>query len=308
MKDWHRATPVVFIIFNRPSTTERVFERIRQAAPAQLLVIADGPRLGSLEDVEKCTAARSIIEKVDWKCEVQLNYAEVNMGCKRRISSGLDWAFGLVEEAIILEDDCLPHPTFFRFCEELLQQYRDDERIMSISGDNFLSGYQHTEHSYYFSRYPLCWGWATWRRAWKHYDHQMALWPRFASEEWLQGILVDRRAAESWTRIFGATYRGEIDTWDYAWTFACWVQSGLTVIPNTNLVSNIGFGADATHTTQSNDRRANIKTHQIHFPVSHPPFVLQDTKADRRFQHDFIDTPTIPERVIRKVKAHLDKR
>jgi hypothetical protein len=301
------STPVVLIIFNRPSTTARVFDVIRQAAPTQLLVIADGPRADHPEDTERCTAARAVAQQVDWDCEVVSNLAETNMGCKRRISSGLDWAFDLVEEAIILEDDCVPHPTFFRFCEELLRRYRDDKRIMSISGDNFMPEHQRTEHSYHFSLYPLVWGWATWRRAWQHYDQEMALWPLVSSGEWLLDILIDKRAVESWTRILETTYRGEIDTWDYGWTFACWIQSGLTIVPKVNLVSNIGFGVDATHTTGSNDKRANIRTHKMDFPLSHPPFVLEDIRTDRLYQHAFIDHPTIPERIGRKIRTYLGK-
>jgi hypothetical protein len=207
------------------------------------------------------------------------NFAETNMGCKQRVSSGLDWVFETVAEAIILEDDCLPHPTFFRFCEELLNRYRDDERIMAISGDNFQFGRKRTEHSYYFSRYPHCWGWATWRRAWRYYDGDMDLWPTIREGKWLRDILEDRQAVAYWARIFDRTYNGDIDSWAYAWTFACWTQSGLTALPNVNLVSNIGFGIEATH-TQGTTQQANISVKPIGFPLCHPPFVIRDVRAD----------------------------
>ena len=152
------STPVAFIIFNRPDTTKRVFAEIAKARPPKLLVIADGPRADHPADVEKCAAVRAIIDGVDWDCEVLKNYSDVNLGCKRRVSSGLDWVFDTVEEAIILEDDCLPHPTFFRFCEEMLEKYRDDKRIAMISGDNLQFGRKRTGYSYYFSRYPHIWG------------------------------------------------------------------------------------------------------------------------------------------------------
>jgi hypothetical protein len=164
MIQWHVNTPIAFFIFNRPDTTARVFEAIRQAQPSKLLVVADGPRSTRPGEAEKCAATRAIIDQVDWECEVLTNYSDVNLGCRHRVSSGLDWVFEQVEEAIILEDDCLPHPTFFRFCEELLEWYRHDHRIVAISGDNFQNGHQSGEFSYYFSRYVHIWGWATWRR------------------------------------------------------------------------------------------------------------------------------------------------
>ena len=169
-------TPVAFIIFNRPDTTKRVFEAIRQAKPPKLFVIADGSRSDRLGEAEKCAATRAIIDGVDWECEILTNYSDVNLGCKIRVSSGLDWVFSEVEEAIILEDDCLPHPSFFAFCEELLEKYRNDSRIMQICGSNVLKDQVNIDDSYYFSKYGPIWGWASWRRAWQEYDVDMKLW------------------------------------------------------------------------------------------------------------------------------------
>lgn len=169
------STPVAFFIFNRPVLTEIVFEAIAKAKPKKLLVVADGPRFA--EEEEKCQKARAaVIDKINWECEVLTNFSDRNQGCKYRVSSGLDWVFSEVEEAIILEDDCLPAPSFFRFCETLLARYRDDERVMTISGDNFQLGNSRTEYSYYFSKYTHIWGWASWRRAWQHYDVDMKSW------------------------------------------------------------------------------------------------------------------------------------
>ena len=176
MTYYQLSIPVAFIIFNRPDTTARVFEEIRRAQPPQLLVIADGPRLNHPEDVEKCAAARAIIEQVDWDCKVLRDFAESNMGCKQRVSSGLDWVFGTVQEAIILEDDCLPHPTFFQFCQELLKHYRDDTRIMAINGTNVLGKWKADIQDYHFSYHGGVWGWASWRRAWEYYDASMSMW------------------------------------------------------------------------------------------------------------------------------------
>lgn len=158
-------TAIVFLIFNRPEETARTFAAIKAARPSTLLVVADGPRLDRAGEQELCARTRTVIDGVDWPCEVLRNFADANIGCGRRVSSGLDWAFSQVDEAVILEDDCLPDPSFFPYCDELLERYRTDERIMMVSGNNFQNGASRTWDSYYFSRLPHCWGWATWRRA-----------------------------------------------------------------------------------------------------------------------------------------------
>jgi hypothetical protein len=284
MQNFQLKTPVTFIIFKRPETTERVFEAIRLAKPPKLLVIADGPREDRVGEAEKCTATRAIIDRIDWDCEVLKNYSEVNLGCAKRVSSGLNWVFDQVEEAIILEDDCLPHPTFFRFCEELLERYRYDQRIMSISGNNDHFFQKRTEDSYYFSLYNSCWGWATWRRAWQYYDFEMKLWSEIRAEDFLLDILVNKQAARFWTKIFQSVYDGGLNTWAYRWKFACWIQNGLSIKPTVNLISNIGFGEEATHTKTRKDNRANLSSEMIAFPLKHPSFVIRDIKAEKFMQ------------------------
>lgn len=286
MSQWQLKTPVCFIIFNRPDVTEQVFEKIREAKPPKLLVIADGARANKAGELEKCLAARAIINQVDWECEVLTNYSDVNLGCRKRIYTGLDWVFSQVEEAIILEDDCLPHPTFFRFCEELLEEYRHNSRIMLVSGQNLQFGQKRRNYSYYFSRYNHCWGWATWKRAWQHYDDTMALWPQTRDENWLFDILQDEQAFKYWSSMFQAMYEG-FDTWDYPWLFACYINQGLSVLPNINLVSNIGFGKEGTHATDSNSILANIPAEEIQFPLEHPPFIVRDTQADNFTERTF---------------------
>ena len=249
MTQFQLTTPVAFFVFNRPDVTQRVFERIRDAKPQKLFIIADGARFSEEED--KCKEVRNIVQNIDWDCEVLTNFSEVNLGCKIRVSSGLDWVFDNVESAIILEDDCLPEPSFFEFCSELLTRYVNDQRVMMISGDNFQSGKKRTNDSYYFSIFPHCWGWATWRRAWQYYDVEMKLWLTVRDNNWLMDILHSKSAVRYWENVFQDVFDGLIDTWDYQWTFACWIQSGLTVLPNVNLVSNIGFNEQATHTKKS---------------------------------------------------------
>ena len=286
MSEWQLKTPVCFIIFNRPDVTEQVFQKIRQAQPPKLLVIADGARANKAGEEEKCAATRAIINQVDWECEVLTNYSDINLGCRKRIYSGLDWVFSQVEEAIILEDDCLPHPSFFRYCEELLENYRHNSRIMLVSGQNLQFGQKTRSYSYYFSRYNHCWGWATWKRAWQYYDDTMALWPQVRDENWLFDILQDEQAFRYWSATFQGMYEG-FDTWDYPWLFACYINQGLSVLPNINLVSNIGFGKEGTHATDSNSILSNIPVEEIQFPLKHPPFIIRDILADNFTERTF---------------------
>lgn len=270
------STPVVFLIFNRPELTKIVFEAIRQAKPKKLFVVADGPRFS--EEVEKCNNARAIINKVDWDCDVLTNFSEINLGCKKRVSSGLDWVFSEIEEAIILEDDCLPTPSFFDFCQTLLEYYRYDERVMHISGDNFQNGQKSNNFSYYFSKYSHVWGWASWRRAWKHYDVGMQTWSEFKKMSMINSICESIYEQRYWNNIFESVFNSVIDTWDYQWLYACWSQSGLSILPNSNLVSNIGFGLDATHTT-SKSSLSRLSVTDI-WDIKHPKFIIRDRNAD----------------------------
>ncbi len=272
-------TPVVFLIFRRPDLTQRVFERIRQARPQTLFVVADGAR--SLEEAEKCAQARAVIEQVDWQCDVYKNYAETNLGCKQRVSSGISWAFSQVEEAIILEDDCLPVPTFFTFCEALLNHYRTDERIFAIAGNNFQDGISRSPYSYYFSKYPHIWGWATWRRAWQYWNDQPGLWTKFKELHLISAIHSHPLEQSYWQGIFDTMFYHQYpDTWDYIWSFACWSQGGLTIVPQVNMVSNLGFREDATHTRNTEDKNANLATTDL-VQMRHPPFVVTHTWADQ---------------------------
>lgn len=283
-------TPLAFIVFNRPETTLRVFELIRQIAPTRLFIIADGPRGERGGEDKLCAEVRAIVENITWPCDVQRNYSDNNMGCKHRVSSGLDWLFSNVEEAIILEDDCLPDPSFFPFCEELLSKFRNDERIGHISGINFQFEQKQSDDSYYFSRYPHVWGWATWRRAWQDYDVKMKYWPLCKSESRLLDVFGDERLTSYWEKVFSQVHDGLIDTWDYQWTFTALINSRLSITPQYNLVSNIGFGEQATHTIKE-DCTSNIPTSIMEFPLKHPKTVLRDRISD--FRTDLLYLPPV---------------
>lgn len=280
-------TAVLFLVFNRPDTTRQVFEAIRQARPPRLYIAADGPRPNRPGEAERCAEVRRIATNVDWPCEVKTLFRDENLGCKRAVSGGITWFFENEEQGIILEDDCLPHPDFFPFCEELLQRYADDERVWTITGCNFQDGQKRGEASYYFSKYNHVWGWASWRRAWKHYQGDIPFWPTWRlSKEWMSWT-PDKVERRYWDKVFDVVARDGIDTWDYPWTACVWYHRGLTATPNVNLISNIGFGVDATHTFASDDKNANRPTSGLGV-ITHPPEVRQDTEADRYvFDHVF---------------------
>jgi hypothetical protein len=306
MADWTVKTPIVFVIFKRLDTAERVFEVIRQARPSKLFVIADGPRQKHSEEVEKCAAVRALIERVDWDCQVLKNYSDVNLGCRERFFSGLGWVFDQVEEAIILEDDILTDITFFRFCDELLERYRHNSRVMSISATNYHVLAKRGNHSYSFSHFNSGWGWATWRRAWRHADAEIRLWPEIRDQDWLIDILDDRQAAQFWVKVFQSCVDGKYRRgWDYQWRFACWIQGGLCIHPNVNLVRNIGFGSDATNTRDSNDPRAKIAIETVEFPLRHPEFVIRDTRRDKDIHWHLATPPSLLGRARRKISRMI---
>jgi hypothetical protein len=282
--------PVALIIFRRPQFTERVLEAVARVKPSKLLVIADGPRPDRPDDVAACAATRAVIDRVDWDCEVVKNYSEVNLGCGRRPASGISWVFEQFEEAIILEDDCVPNPTFFWFCEELLKKYRDDERIMHIAGSTYRRRPVQTPYSYCFSQFNGAWGWATWRRAWRYFDASLKLWPQLRDTSWLKDRIEDARGEKYWANEYERAYErgGDVSYWDHQWTFACWANSGLSILPRVNLVSNVGCGSDGTHCFDESDLMSNVPAMEMPFPLSHPPMVLQNRDVDRSFLREIV--------------------
>jgi hypothetical protein len=270
-------TPVALFVFNRPRLAERVFDAIRRVRPPRLLLIADGPR--HAQDEEKCAASRALADQVDWNCEVRTNFAETNLGCGVRMASGLDWVFGQTNEAIILEDDCVPEESFFGYCDEMLAHYRDDRRVMHIAGSSFLPSRCRRKHSYYFSKYALVWGWASWSRAWKYYRFDVPSWPELKSAK-LPLLCPDPIKAAHWGRRFDPIFAGtRVDTWDYQWSYALWERQGLAAVPMVNLVSNIGAGDDATHSKKVlawHNRPLGSITKLVH-----PPAVARDDELDR---------------------------
>jgi hypothetical protein len=273
-------TPVVLFAFNRPNTTTQVFAAIREARPSRLFLIADGPRSKHPDDLYLCSEVRRALDTVDWPCEVKYHFSDNNLGCRNRVSTGLDWVFHQVEEAIILEDDCLPDQTFFNFCQELLNKYRDEERVMSVCGSNPLVIWKADMQDYHFSLNGGIWGWATWRRAWQNYDVSMSQWGTPDACQKIKEVLGSGFLYRQRVLDFDRVAAGLVDTWDYQWSFAQLIRAGLTIIPSKNLVSNIGFNVEATHTVDFNNIFSALPVHQCNFPLKNNS---QDLISDKEY-------------------------
>lgn len=272
-------TPVVMIIFNRYDNAKKVFNQIKKAQPPKLFVIADGPRESKPNEKELCEQTRSIINEVDWPCEVIVNFSETNLGCQQRIVTGLNWVFSQTEEAIILEDDCVPSLSFFYYCEEMLTKYKNDKRIMMISGDNHLFNKTNVLDSYYFTRHVHIWGWATWARAWNSYDLSMSEWPEYRRHNYLSAFFQKKAYLYYWESLFDAYQKKRVASWDGAWVWAVWSEGGLSIAPKKNLIQNIGFSPDATHTT-GDSIYAKLKAEELEFPLEHPEFIVENRPFD----------------------------
>jgi hypothetical protein len=264
--------PVALLNFNRPHLTRKVFEVVRQIKPRRLLLIADGPRPHKPEDAKLCAEVRAVFDEIDWDCEVLRNFSDENMGSFKRNSTGLNWVFDTVEEAIILEDDCVPSLSFFPYCEELLKRYKDDQRMGVISGNNFGFPWGGSKNdSYFFSAYALTWGWASWRRVWKEVDLNMSWWEQEAGKKLLRNRLPRLAEWRYWHWLFEGIHSGEKrNAWDYQLILSSLRHSQYCVIPQVNLVSNIGYGADATHCIDKSSVLNEVAVGALKFPMNHP--------------------------------------
>ena len=274
-------SPVLFVIFNRPQFAQKVFAQIKEAKPKRLYIAADGPRSDFPDDKSLCMQARDIVSvnNIDWECEVKTLFRDENVGCKGGVSSAADWFFSLEDEGIILEDDCLPANSFFKFCDVMLEKYRNDTRIRHITGCNLQHGKKWGSGSYYFSNMTHVWGWASWQRAWKAYDRTLGKYSETDAKALLSTIFEDRLIVDSWVNIFNEVKAGKIDAWGYQLDFANYFNNGLTIIPNQNLISNIGFGANATHTLDAQSLYANIPLTEM-MEIVDPLSISPEKQAD----------------------------
>ena len=278
-------SPILFMVFNRPAVTKEVFNAIRDAQPPKLYIAADGAREDKVGEVERCKGVLDIVSKVDWPCEVKTLYREKNLGCKVAVSTAIAWFFEHEPEGIVLEDDCLPCMDFFRYCDEMLERYRDDQRIGAITGTNLynlnyiLKPSDEDNESYYFAKGPSVWGWASWRRVWKEYDVQIGDWEFLRESKSFQSTF----SAKKWAllqRTFNSVYENKIDTWDYQFGFLLLKTNRLCVTSNVNLIENIGFNADGTHTRNSNSLEGHNKSCRIKWPLIHPVGIYPNMAKD----------------------------
>lgn len=282
-------TPVLLLTWRRPDTTRRILKAIRSVAPEHIYIASDGPRLERQSETEKVDETREILKaEIDWQAEVYYRFSDVNQGCGPGVVNSINWFFSQVNEGIILEDDCLPHRDFFFFCEELLERYRSDSRIWSIGGSNLQDGHRRGDASYYFSRYFEVWGWATWRDRWQHYDFTLSDWGTLRNTDFLENIHSNPIERDFWACTWEDIYQHKrTDVWDYQWVLTCMRNQGLSIIPNLNLISNIGFGEGAVHTTSGTPIALAEEQHL--FPLTHPKAIVPHCQADRYYaQREFL--------------------
>lgn len=282
------SVPILFITFNRLDTSRQVFEAIKRQQPEKLYLFSDGPRKEKSEEAKAVHEVRTwLTSQINWPCEVQTLFLDHNMGPRYAIGHAVNWLFEHEEEGVIFEHDCLPHPSFFPFCEELLERYKNEHRVMHISGNNYLFGRIQHNTSYYFSKHNISWGWATWKRAWKFYDADMQEY-KARGEELINVLSKRKRVRAYWTNILNRVYTGQISTWDFQWTFNMWCNHGFAIVPEKNLVKNIGYGDQAIHTGNSKDKLARLPLYAMEFPMSHPKTIQPDEFADDYYIENII--------------------
>jgi hypothetical protein len=276
-------TPILFLIFNREDTTRQVFEAIRRQKPKYLFVAADGARKNKPGEAEACRRVRDIATQIDWDCELKTLFRDENLGCKMAVSTAITWFFDNVEQGIILEDDCLPDPSFFPYCEELLNRYKDDDRIGHIGGNCFLPGIVSKESSYDFCTFSHIWGWASWRRVWKNYDVNFSYKEKFKDNRKKRNAIFNNlREKIYFSSFISDTLSGKsrINTWDVQYLFTLRVQNQLSIYPKVNIVTNIGLNSEfATHTSKKINKLL-IPLSSMSFPMKHPEYILRNKELD----------------------------
>jgi hypothetical protein len=274
-------TPVLLIIFSNPRTTRKTFEQIRLARPTRLYIAADGPRPNVVGEAELAREVRCIVNDVDWPCEVKTFFREENSGgAGPGVYAALDWFFSEVEEGIVLEYDCIPHPDFFPYCAELLERYRNDDKVMVIGGDNLQDGLVRGDASYYFSPSPYTWGWASWRRTWRKYVYDLGQINKSDFVKAIPFAKMDKEIERYWRWVLYLMQTGRIDTWDYQLMFAVWLSGGTCINPNINLVTHsvAEGGESGTYFLTHQPGTTNVPTAPI-LPLVHPKAVVSDEDA-----------------------------
>ncbi|MCG8440251.1 MAG: hypothetical protein MI723_00430 [Caulobacterales bacterium] len=294
-----RDIPVLLCMFNRPEPAAQVLNALRAIAPKRMFVAMDGPRPGH-DDEPGVDACRALVDTIDWPCEIERDFSPVNLGLGPRLLSAMRWVFARADRLIMLEDDTVPHPSFFRFAAELLERYAEDERVSTINGTSAIGEWRRNGASYYFSNYFNSWGWAGWRRTIDVIDLEMTEWPRLREGDWLRDVLDQPDHAAAFSRRFDAAYVKRVNSWAYPLQLGNWRAGRVSITPATNLIANIGFGEAATHTAKQRVFH-NIELGEMDDPIVHPVDVIVDRQADYRFFHKRIlpETP-IAKRMVQR--------
>lgn len=305
------SAPVLFLVFNRLETTKKVFAEIKKARPSRIYVASDGARPDRSGEAEIVESVRDfIVKSIDWPCELFTLFRPANLGCRMAVSSAITWFFSREPHGIILEDDCLPDQSFFTFCQDLLEKYKDDRRIWHISGDNFQDGIRRGDADYYFSQYAHVWGWASWADRWNFYDVDMNGFQKFVQFNGMADVFPgSKKVQKYWLNILKKVFDKEIDTWDYQWNFTLFANRGMAIVPNQNLVANIGFGGDATHTSSEKSDSANLQRVPLALPLKHPEFFCINSDGDNytNINHFYIDR-SIVKRLFKKISPLISGR
>lgn len=297
-------TAVLFLVFNRLDTTKKIFEAIRKAKPPRLYIAADGARKDKQDEAKATQAVRDyIISNIDWDCKVETLFRDKNLGCKYAISGAIDWFFENEEMGIILEDDCLPSQSFFWFCEEILNRYKDDIRISMVTGTSYLFNETPSKEDYFFSKYMAIWGWATWKRAWSKYDVEMSDWPEIMKNRLSSEIpYLDESIQEYFLENFDKAFHKKYDTWDYQWVYRCWVENGYCITPYKNLISNIGI--EGRSGDSANSPFVNMKRLEVNIGLDVPK-LQHSHEVDKILFHNIFDRfekNTFIKKVLKKLK------
>lgn len=269
---------ILFLVFNRPEITQRTFDQIKRQQPKLLYVAADGPRINYPDDIELCKKTKAVIEQVDWDCDVKKLYSDHNLGCGLGPVKGINWFFENVEEGIIIEDDCIPNDSFFHFCTNLLERYKNNDQVKLICGTSYQNRPLNND-SYYFSKYPHVWGWASWRRTWKDYNFDISTESINTLNTVIDKTFNKKRDRKMWKDNMKMIVNG-LDAWDYQLMYWMWKNDGICITPWKNLISNIGFGQHATHTYDANSSQSAMKQHEL-IEINHPKAIIPHKKADR---------------------------
>lgn len=279
------STPVLFLLFNRPQVTAHVFDEIRKQKPKYLFIAADGPRENNINDARFCVETRAVVSKIDWDCEVKTLFSDENMGCGKAVAAGITWFFEHVEAGIILEDDCMPNSSFFTYCEAMLNTFRDNQEVMMVCGTSYQPKPLNSD-SYYFSRYPHVWGWATWKRAWAQYDLSLGAVSVEKRAAVINRVFANKRERRFWENNLDMIVNG-LDTWDYQWMYWIWENNGVCIIPWRNMIANIGFGADSSHTHDENSGQSKMTQYEM-LTIRHPKTIAVNQKADSYERHKIL--------------------